>query len=168
MSRTLRPARDSDVKDLVEMRALMFAEMGVTSDRSDWRASAGEWFMHAVDDPSVCLVVVEDNGALLACGMAEVHPGAPGHTCPTGRTAHVSNLVTRRSTRRPGLASQCMAHLLKWAAEHADRVELHASDDGAAMYRLGGGGIAHVALPAGLPNERTLVPRRRSLPRSTL
>lgn len=135
MSPTLRPARASDVEDLVEMRALMFAEMGVTSDRSDWRASAGEWFMHAVDDPSVCLVVFEDNGTLVACGMAEVHRGAPGPTCPTGRTAHVSNLVTRRSARGRGLASQCMAHLLKWATEHADRVELHASDDGAAMYR---------------------------------
>ena len=49
-------------------------------------------------------------------------------TCPTSST--------RRRARGRGLASQCMAHLLEWAAEHADRVELHASEDGGrAKYR---------------------------------
>jgi ribosomal protein S18 acetylase RimI-like enzyme len=135
MSPILRPASASDADALVEMRALMFADLGVTSERSDWRVSARDWFVRAVDDPFVCLVVIEDNDTLVSCGMAEIQRGAPGPTCPTGRTAHVSNLVTRRDARGRGFATQCMSHLLKWAAEHADRVELHASDDGIAMYR---------------------------------
>ena len=135
MSPILRPASTSDVDALVEMRALMFAEMGVTSERSDWRVAARDWFLSAVDDPSVCLVVIDENGTLLSCGMAEIQRGAPGPNCPTGRTAHVSNLVTRRDARRCGFARQCMTHLLKWAVERADRVELHASEDGMTMYR---------------------------------
>lgn len=135
MSAVLRPATADDVAALVELRALMFADMGMTAEGAEWRASASAWFARAVEDPAICLVVVEDDDRLLACGMAEVHHGAPGPTCPTGRTAHLSNLVTRREARGRGLASRCLAHLLAWAAEHADRVELHASADGLAMYR---------------------------------
>jgi GNAT superfamily N-acetyltransferase len=83
----------------------------------------------------VCLVVIEDGQTLLSCGMAEIHRGAPGPTCPSGRTAHLSNLVTRRDARGRGFARQCMNHLLEWAAERADRAELHASDGGMTLYR---------------------------------
>jgi ribosomal protein S18 acetylase RimI-like enzyme len=135
MSPILRPASFSDVTALVEMRALMFADMGVNANSSEWQASARDWFLRAVRDPSVCLVVIEDDETLLSCGMAEIHRGAPGPTCPSGRTAHLSNLVTRRDARGRGFARRCMTHLLEWAAEHADRAELHESDGGMALYR---------------------------------
>jgi ribosomal protein S18 acetylase RimI-like enzyme len=138
MDPILRPATAADVAALVEMRALMFRDMGVDADDRDWRVFARDWFLRAVSDPSVCLVVVEDGDTLVSCGMAEIHRGAPGPTCPTGRTAHLSNLVTRREHRGRGHARRCMTHLLEWVSEHAERAELHASDDGLAMYRLMG------------------------------
>lgn len=67
--------------------------------------------------------------------MVEIRHGAPGPGCPGGRTAHVSNLVTRREARGRGLAGWCLAHLLDWAAGRADRAELFASDSGVEMYR---------------------------------
>lgn len=135
MTANLRPAIAADVAALVEMRALMFTDMGVEARDRNWRVSAHGWFLRAVGDPSVCLVVIEDGDTLVSCGMAEIHRGAPGPTCPTGRTAHLSNLVTRREDRGRGHARRCLTHLLEWAAEHADRAELHASDDGMSMYR---------------------------------
>ena len=138
MNPLLRPATAADVAALVEMRALMFTDMGLNANDCEWRVSARDWFLRAVSDPSVCLVVIEDGDTLASCGMAEIYRGAPSPSCPTGRTAHLSNLVTRREERGRGFARWCMTHLLEWAAEHADRAELHASDDGLAMYRLMG------------------------------
>ncbi|MCD6638699.1 MAG: GNAT family N-acetyltransferase [Nocardioides sp.] len=146
MNAVLRPATTADVAALVELRALMFTDMGVDAEGQDWQALARDWFLRAVGDPSVCLVVVEDGDAVVSSGMAEVRSGAPGPTCPTGRTAYLSNLVTRREARGRGHAGRCLAHLLEWAAGHADRVELHASEDGMAMYRRLG--FAETANPA--------------------
>jgi GNAT superfamily N-acetyltransferase len=136
MSLTVRPATASDATAWVEMRALMFTDAGMENSEADWQTNARDWFHDAVNDPSMRLVVIDDgNHDLLSCGMAQVHQGAPGPTCPSGRTAHVSNIVTRRSARGRGLATLCMTHLLQWAANHADRAELHASAHGISLYR---------------------------------
>lgn len=131
----LRPATTSDVESLVEMRALMFSDMGVDPGGSDWQNAARGWFLEAVDDPSVRLVVVEEDGFVVACGMAEIHHGAPGPSCPTGRVAHISNLVTRSQSRGRGHGRRCMVDLLDWTADRVDRAELHASEAGIALYR---------------------------------
>lgn len=138
MADLLRRATLADVDSLVELRALMFAEMGVASDGVGWAGSARGWFARAVDDPAVCLVVVERDGELLSCGLAELRLGAPGPTCPTGVTAQLSNLVTRPGSRGRGLAGRCLAELLEWSGEHADRAELHASGQGIGLYRSWG------------------------------
>ena len=138
MSPTLRAARASDTAALVELRALMFADMGAGAGESDWRGAAAQWFSRAVEDPLVHVAVIEEQHAIVGCGMVEIRLGAPGPDCPGGRTAHVSNLVTRREARGRGLGSRCLAHLLAWAAERADRVELFASESGIGLYRRTG------------------------------
>jgi GNAT superfamily N-acetyltransferase len=56
-----------------------------------------------------------------------------------GREGIVLNVFTERPWRRKGLGGLLMQHVLEWAsAERLDRLVLHASDEGRAMYdRLG-------------------------------
>lgn len=116
MNPVVRLAGAADVEALIEMRALMFADMGVDTTGSDWLPAARTWFARAVDQPSICIVVVEqDDGLLLSCGMVELHAGPPGPMSPTGNTAHLSNLVTVRDARGRGYGSLCLKFLVKWA-----------------------------------------------------
>ena len=134
----IRPAVASDVDALVELRAVMFADMGVEPDGPEWRSAARAWFARALDQRFVHIAVVEADDQLVACGMVELHAGAPSPMCPTGRTAHLSNLVTRREARGRGFGSLCMNYLIEWAEQHAERVELHASAHGLGMYERRG------------------------------
>lgn len=126
----------ADIPRLVEFRALMFTDMGLDAS-GEWSAAASEWFRSALGDPRFHIVVVEIDGRLVSCGMGELQNGAPAPSCPNGRTVYVSNVVTERADRGRGHARRCMDELLRWAREDvaADRVELHASSDGLALYR---------------------------------
>jgi len=113
----------------------MFDEMGVPTIDDRWSESCRTWFARSVRNAGVLILVAECGGGLLGSGMAELAHGAPGPACPSGRTAHLSNLVIEPAFRRRGHGSQIMSALLDWASEVADRAELHASGDGISMYR---------------------------------
>lgn len=139
MAPTVRDAGVDDLADLVELRRQMFEDIGANGP-APWEEPATSWFARALDAPLVKIVVVADGPLVLSCGMGELHEGAPSPLCPSGRTVHVSNMVTRPSVRRRGYAQACLASLLDWARDEvkADRVELHASDQGRPMYERSG------------------------------
>ena len=113
----------------------MFDDMGLAATDDRWQANCRAWFLGSLLDPDVRVVVAEKNGGLVACGMAELAHGAPGPTCPNGRTVYISNVVTLPPFRGQGHGSRIMSALVAWASQVADRAELHASDDGLALYR---------------------------------
>lgn len=134
----LRRARDSDVDALVSLRAQMFDDMGMPAIDEVWRTNCHAWFRASLSNPDVFVLVAEEDGNLLACGMAELAHGAPGPTCPSGRTVHLSNVVTLPTARGQGHGTRIVSALVDWAGDVADRVELHASQDARALYgRLG-------------------------------
>jgi GNAT superfamily N-acetyltransferase len=57
------------------------------------------------------------------------------HRIAVGREAIVLNVYTERTWRRKGLARLLMQHVLEWArGADLDRLVLHASDEGRALY----------------------------------
>lgn len=135
MESVIRRAREAEVDALVSLRAQMFDDLGMASPDTAWRDNCADWFRRSVQSPDVFLLVAESNRSLKACGMAELRHGAPGPACPSGRTVHISNVCTLPAFRGQGHGRRMMAALLEWAREVADRAELHASDDGQALYR---------------------------------
>lgn len=135
MSVLIRRAREADTDSLVVLRAQMFDDMGVRTPDDRWKENCRVWFRGALTNPEILVLVAEENGSVVASGMAELAHGAPGPTCPNGRTVHVSNVVTMAAFRGQGHGSGIMNALVDWASEVADRAELHASHDGLALYR---------------------------------
>jgi GNAT superfamily N-acetyltransferase len=104
-----------------------------------WRASAHEWFATHVKQPDrfAAFVAETPEGDVVACaaGVCSDHPPSPSH--PSSLRGHLFSVCTESAYRRRGLARACVTALLEWYRNDTSvgLIELHASDDGDALYR---------------------------------
>jgi GNAT superfamily N-acetyltransferase len=146
----IRPATPDDAPVIASHRANMFRDMGqVTSEVYDALLRVTEARLRdalASGEYVGWLALSPDGGVIGGAGaqrrLAFPHPqrlddGAVG--VGEGRHAIVLNVYTDRAWRRRGVAEALMRAVLGWAREERlDRLVLHASDEGRALYeRLG-------------------------------
>jgi GNAT superfamily N-acetyltransferase len=121
----------------------MYRSLGLNLDgevRATWQVAA-EQAVRARLGADLTVVVAEDPGApgrLVACGAGTISTRLPG---PAGdaRLGYIQWMSTEPAFRRRGLGRAVLRGLLDWfEAQGVDNVELHASPDGAALYRLEG------------------------------
>ena len=148
----IRLATVSDAALIAAQRARMFQDMGLVPDRlfDSYRdqcearlremLQSGEyigWLASPRGSPDKIVA-----GAGVQVRRVLPHPvGEPGGeiTIAEGRHAIIINVFTEPEWRRRGLATLVLERLLAWAREERlDRLVLHASDEGRAVYeRLG-------------------------------
>jgi len=134
MNIVIRQATALDADALVKLRALMFDSMG-TPHNDRWQAGATKWFHTACSDADVRVLVADQDGEVVACGMGSVQRSVPSPGTPSGVGVYLGNFATLPSARGQGLARQILSELLAWAAGvGADRAELHASAMGRPIY----------------------------------
>jgi GNAT superfamily N-acetyltransferase len=95
------------------------------------------WLASPASEPAT---VVAGAGVQLRQVLPHPRPGANGEVMvAAGRHAIVLNVFTEPAWRRQGLAELLMRRILQWAGrERLDRLVLHASAEGRALYeRLG-------------------------------
>ena len=134
---TLRRAVPGDAPALVRLRALMHEAMGTRADDPAYRAAAEAAFRRRLaGDPSFAAFVVEDGGAVVACGVAFVEEHLPSPSQLDGRRGHVASMSTDPSARRQGHARRVAEALLAWLTEEHGlrRVDLRATPDGQPLY----------------------------------
>lgn len=132
----LRRATIDDVPALVELQALLFAEMGnANASHSGWRDPAVTWLAERLG-LDVCVYVVESEGALVACALGYLHTAPPSPSSRAAVRGHISNVITVEGHRRRGHARACVVALLDWFRDDtpAEVVDLSASKDGLALY----------------------------------
>jgi GNAT superfamily N-acetyltransferase len=145
---TIRLATSEDVDALAEHRARMFQEMGeVSPDRFEiLRAKSRERLRDflARDEYIGWLAVPAQQPDIIAGGagvqLREVLPHPKeGNKIAEGRHAIIINVFTEPDWRRQGVAVLLLERIIEWArAEGLDRLVLHASEAGRALYaRLG-------------------------------
>ncbi|WP_067250667.1 GNAT family N-acetyltransferase [Microbacterium resistens] len=131
----VRPAERDDVDALVTLRAEMFLAIGAAgAEEPGWRRAARDWFLVHVDDPAVCIAVVEEEGAVVsvAIGVREDGIPSPGGD---GSRVHLSNVSTLPHARHRGHARRAVASVLEWADGQAvARTELFATEEGRPLY----------------------------------
>lgn len=152
---TLRPATAGDAHVMVALRQLMFDEMGVDTSATAWQVPARTWFEAHLDRPEVHGVLVEDDGVVVAGGLAEVQLLVPGPSNPNGSTGLISNVATLPAHRGRGHARTVMDELVRWLREQTDasRIDLFATASGGRIYAAMG------FVDAGNPAMRLRVPR---------
>ena len=135
----LRGATPADADALVALRAVMFEAMGLSPDAvadPAWRLSSRAWFAERVGDPGVRVVVADDAGEVVSAAVGEVTTVIPGPSAPNGTVGLISNVATRHTHRRRGLAAACTDDLLHWFEHDTEvtRVDLFATPGGARLY----------------------------------
>ena len=134
---TVRWATIADLEELVRLRRVMFDSMGIevppeseAAVRSVLAAGleAGDFFAAVVDG--------DEPGRLAACGVGMTAQRIPGPHNLSGRYGYVQSMVTDEAHRSRGLARAVLEHLMaRFAADGVVRVDLHATDLGAPLYR---------------------------------
>ncbi|GLW65550.1 hypothetical protein Arub01_37940 [Actinomadura rubrobrunea] len=137
----VRQAVEDDIAELVRLRALLFETLGGAfldrpSTGAEWRdALTGVLKQKLAEDDTRILVVDGDDG-LAACGIGIVQQWLPSPQAHNGRVGHVMGMVTDPAYRRRGYGRAIMNGLLEWFRQRdVTRVNLHASPDGAPLYR---------------------------------
>jgi GNAT superfamily N-acetyltransferase len=150
MTFVVRTASSSDARVIARHRAEMFSDMGqlppalyaelvdLTVTYLSQAIPSGEYVGWLASESGSSDVVA---GAGVQIRRILPRPIAAGSDTrlALGREAIVLNVYTEITWRRKGRARQLMEHVLEWAAgAEIDRLVLHASDEGRALYeRLG-------------------------------
>ncbi|MCX5381351.1 GNAT family N-acetyltransferase [Streptomyces sp. NBC_00091] len=139
-----RPALPADIPELIRLRAVALASLGVDPGAGDapWRDVADGWFRERLTGrPDVhCLVVGGAPGQpLLATGMAWVTYHLPSPRWTDGRRGYLDAIVTDEAARGRGHGRRIVDGLVAWLnGIGIHYVQLHASADGEPVYRAAG------------------------------
>ncbi|MET9337615.1 GNAT family N-acetyltransferase [Nonomuraea sp. NPDC003804] len=137
----VRQAVEDDVAELVRLRALLFATLGgdffnPSSAGDEWRHALTTVLKDKLTADDACILVVDGDNGLAACGIGTIEQWFPGPHSHNGRVGHVIGVVTDPAYRRRGHSRAIMHGLLDWFREQdVARVDLHASRDGEPLYR---------------------------------
>ncbi len=137
----IRLAAQTDIPELVRLRALLFADLETTwgplpSD-STWRQACAAALAKELAEDAMRVVVIDaENGGLACCAMAAIDHRLPSPANPSGRIGHVFGVVTDPLYRRRGHADAALRALLDWFDEQGlTTVDLNASPVGDRVYR---------------------------------
>ena len=132
----LRRATSGDIDDLVRLRRVMFDAMDVDHSDPGWAESCARVLRKCLADGSMAAYVVEEEGRVVAGGVAMVAQRLPGPRNPSGRHGYVQSMATDPEARGRGHARAVFAALMAWFEEQGvTSVDLHATPYGAPLYR---------------------------------
>ncbi len=135
MSFTVREATLDDLDVLVRHRIQMFEDMGIAGDRRKLADEFARWLRELMPAGIYHSWLVQDAGAIVGGGGAQIIPWPPGPRYPGSRLAFIYNVYTERPYRRRGVARVLMEAIHAWCrANGAASVALNASSDGRPLY----------------------------------
>jgi GNAT superfamily N-acetyltransferase len=137
MAPRTRLARSEDAPEIVRLRGLMFQSMGQDASDVTWQANCRSHLETELQLGRMIGVVVDAPAGtgLAACGVAEVLARVPSPRLPDGSSAYVGSMSTDPRWRRQGMARAILLRLLDELRQRGvNRVELHATPDGAPLY----------------------------------
>jgi GNAT superfamily N-acetyltransferase len=132
----IRKATIADVDVIAHHRDAMFTEMRVEFDRDALDRVFVPWVRDAIARELYHGWVAEgpDGGIIAGAGLT-VLPWPPAPPDLTARLSFVYNVYVEPAHRRRGVARRLMEAIHQWSrAQGIQRVALHASDEGRALY----------------------------------
>jgi ribosomal protein S18 acetylase RimI-like enzyme len=126
----------ADIDALVRLRRLLCDARGFAAG-PDLDGAVATVLEAGLGSGDLLVAVVDaPGGGLAACGVGMVAQRLPSPGNLGGRYGYVQSMVTDPAFRRRGLARAVLVALLdRFAAVGVTRVDLHATDQGAPLYR---------------------------------
>ena len=140
MGIAVRQAGVQDAEELTRLREVMISALGPITDYS-WREPCTEALRVALAEPDGPLQAFvtdapDEPGVLAACSVGVIQRRLPSPSNPVGMTAYILSVATDPRFRRRGHARAVVGATLDWLRSRGiARVDLHASDQGEALYR---------------------------------
>jgi GNAT superfamily N-acetyltransferase len=136
----IRTAVDTDIPELVRLRALLFGALGEAwgspPPERDWRDRCSADLALRLSDGSMRILVIDGTDGLAACGIGTIDRRLPSPYNPVGLIGHVFGVVTDPAYQRRGYGRAVMERLLAWFDDRGvKRVDLNASPAGMPLYR---------------------------------
>ena len=132
-----RWATVDDVAELVRLREVMLAAMGLVAD-DDWRATVEAQLRTGLPEGRFFAAVVDAPPGLAGSGIGMVWERLAGPD-DGGLFGYVQSMATDPAWRRQGVGRAVLALLLDgFRARGVRRVGLHYTPDGEALYRAAG------------------------------
>jgi len=150
---TVRPGRVDEIDRLVDLRRILFEEIGFSEPEALDRVcdASRRYFAERIPtgDFRVWVAAVGDE-PVASIGLV-VHSVPPSPLNLAGREGYIMNLVTLPEWRRRGIARALLAHALDvLRAERVPVASLHASTDGRRLYEdlgfTGSGGLPEMRI----------------------
>lgn len=135
---TLRRATADDAEALTRLRGFMHLAMGDTLT-PEWEAQCTADFRRRLATEDFVAFVVEEDGALVSCGVGWLEEHLPSPYALDARRGHISSMSTDPAYRRQGFGRDVMRALMAWFAERdIPRVDLRATPFGQPLYEAEG------------------------------
>lgn len=140
MAYTFGQASLSDVSELVKLRigylSADFGELDPAQKENLWRELPAYFELHLDYDLLAFVARDDKSGNIVSCAWLLLVTKPPSPRFPHGQTGTLFNVFTVPEHRRRGLARKVMECLINAAHElNLDVLELHATEDGYALYR---------------------------------
>ena len=136
----VRRADPDDAAELTRLRVIMFTDMGRDPGLldDDWHRRNVAHFRRrlAETDLFAAYVVDRPGGVLAASAVGWLNEHLIGTTNPVGKVGYIANMCTDPEHRRRGYGRATLVALLAWLRSTGiTTVDLHATPDGAPLYR---------------------------------
>jgi ribosomal protein S18 acetylase RimI-like enzyme len=136
----IRTATPADISELTRLRELLFEELrsdfGPPPAGHDWRGALAAELARQLAGDLMRIVVADVGSGLVSCGVGVIDQRLPSPYTRNSRCGYVFGIVTDPAYRGRGYARTILQDLLDWfVARDVARVDLHASAEGAPLYR---------------------------------
>lgn len=130
-----RKANVHDIPTLVDFRKRQLVDEGI-EPTIDIDTELYAFFTDKLCDGSLTQWLVEDSGAVIACGAMVIYDFPPSYTNKSGKRAYITNMYTDEEYRGQGIATQLLTRLVADAKEsEVTKLWLGASKLGRPVYK---------------------------------
>jgi len=134
----IRRARVTDIPELLRLRGVMFNDMHFEIANTEWIDSTTTSLERHLPTATIIGAVMDrvPEPGLRASGLLQIQEGLASPRFPKGVVGHISSVAVDPQWRRQGIGESVLRFLIVEARTLGlERVELHATPDGEAIYR---------------------------------
>ncbi len=131
-----RRATKDDAERFTDVRMEFVTQIRTIPDPQAFRARTLAYLLEHIEGDDLLVYLALEDGVIVSSCMASLYQTPPVPSCPTGQTAELLNVYTKREFRRRGLAEQLVRMLFVQLRQRGvEKVLLDYTEDGLPLYQ---------------------------------
>lgn len=131
-----RRAVKEDAERFADVRMEFIQQIRTLANPNDFREKTLAYLKEHIESDDLLVYLAVEDGVIVSSCMASLYQTPPVPSCPTGHTADLLNVYTKREFRRRGLAEQLIRMLFVQLRQRGvEKVLLDYTEDGLPLYQ---------------------------------